>query len=57
MGSNHAPATTGKIVSSFNGRTSEFKINIPINLNSGLYFITINNNKNDKCVKKLVVSK
>ncbi len=48
---------TGKIVNQNNLQVSDFISNLTLNLENGLYLITITNNKNETTTKKLVIAK
>lgn len=48
---------TGKIVNQNNLQVSDFISNLTLNLDNGLYIITITNNRNERTVKKLVIAK
>jgi hypothetical protein len=46
----------GRIVGDYSIKTSDFRSNIKLNMNSGIYFVTLSNNTN-KIIKKLVITK
>ena len=47
----------GRIVGDYNIKTNGSIGNIKLNMNSGIYFVTLANNNNEKAVKKLVITK
>ncbi|HWY12564.1 MAG TPA: T9SS type A sorting domain-containing protein, partial [Bacteroidia bacterium] len=47
----------GRTVGDYNLKTSGFSANIKLNMNSGIYFVTLVNQNNEKVVKKLVITK
>lgn len=47
----------GRVVADYLVKTNGFIGNIRLNMNSGIYFVTLSNSNNDKAVKKLVITK
>ena len=47
----------GRLVAEYEVRTKNSVSSIKLNMNSGIYFVTLSNANNDKVVKKLVIAK
>lgn len=46
----------GRLIADYNSKINGFNGNIKLNMNSGIYFVTLVNQNNDKVVKKLVIA-